>query len=440
MINACIPSASASAYDDRHPKAMPQQGLVAGRFRAIIRAQFGSLIMTFRTSRRAALLGGLAAPFVSRLSVAQTAPIRLGTLTPQTGAGGPYGPAMVKVAQAVVAEINAAGGVAGRKIELVSEDDETNPDAGVRAARKLIDVEKVSAVIGTWASAVTTAVAPLCWENKVMLFTVSGADSITKLPHQGYIIRTQPNTYLQSETAAKYLASIGAKNVFALSAQTPFAVDSYNRLAEVLAQSGAKAAGDVIYDASKTSFRSEIDQALKTKPDALFLNSYTPDLAVILRELFRAGYEGKKFTYGYAANAKLLESVGAEVAEGLISFSPSPDLDSPAFAKVRAILGAAPDPYSCQVHDHISLAALAIGKAGAATGLAIHDNVRAIGDAAGTKVTSAVDGLKLLAAGKSVNFEGASGPCKFTPVGDIEGCRFRFDVAEKGKYRLLSLV
>ena len=396
--------------------------------------------MTLRLRRRTALLGSLAAPFISRLAAAQTGPIRLGTLTPQTGAGGPYGPPMVKTVQAVVADINAAGGVLGRTIELISEDDETNPDSAVRAARKLIDVEKVSAIIGTWASAVTTAVAPLCWENKVMLFTVSGADSITKLPHNGYIIRTQPNTYLQSGMAAQFLAKSGAKSVFALSAQTPFAVDSYNRLAEVLAASGAKALGDVIYDPAKTSFRSEIDQALKTKPDALFLNSYTPDLAVILRELYRAGYEGKKFTYGYAANAKLIESVGAEVAEGLISFAPSPDLDSPSYARIKALLGNEPDPYSCQVYDHISLAALAIAKAGAATGSAIHDSVRAVGNRAGSKVTDAVAGLKLLAAGKEVNFEGASGPCKFTALGDIEGCRFRFDVAEKGKYRLLSLI
>ena len=400
--------------------------------------------MTMRIPRRAALLG-LAAPFIGRIATAETGPIRqdpirLGTLTPQTGAGGPYGPPMVKTAQSVVAAINAAGGVLGRQIELVNEDDETNPDSGVRAARKLIDVEKVSAIIGTWASAVTTAVAPLCWENKVMLFTVSGADSITKLPHQGYIIRTQPNSYLQSGTAGLYLAKSGAKKVFALSAQTPFAVDSYNRLSEVLAQNGAKAVGDVIYDPAKTSFRSEIDTALKTKPDALFLNSYSPDLAVILRELYRAGYEGKKFTFGYAANAKLVESVGAAVAEGLIAFAPSPDLNSPSYARIKSLLGSEPDPYSCQVHDHVSLAALAIAKAGAATGLAIHDNVRAVGDAAGTKVTEPVDGLKLLAAGKAVNFEGASGPCKFTPIGDITGCRFRFDVVEKGKFRLLSLV
>ena len=395
--------------------------------------------MTIRTTRRAALLGALAAPAILRTGLAQSAPIKFGTLTPLTGAGGTYGPLMVKSVMAVVDEVNAAGGVLGRKVEIVSDDDQTNPDAGVRAARKLIDVDKVSAVIGTWASAVTTAVAPLCWENKVMLFSVSGADSITKLPHLGYIIRTQPNSYLQATRFGQAVADSGAKRVFSIAAQTPFAVDTYTRLAEVVKSRGGEGIGQVIYDATKSSFRSEIDTALKAKPDALFLNSYTPDLTIILRELFRAGYEGKKFTLAYAANAKLLESLPAEVVEGLVSMAPSPDLDSPAFKKVQSVVGADPDPYSCQVHDHLSLAVLAAAKAGAATGVAIHDNVRAIGNPAGAKVTSAVEGLKLLAAGKEINYEGASGPCKFTAAGDIENCKFRFEVAEKGKYRLLSV-
>jgi branched-chain amino acid transport system substrate-binding protein len=395
--------------------------------------------MTIRIGRRAALLGTLAAPVVLRAGRAQSAPIRFGTLTPQTGAGGPYGPSMVKVARAVADEINAAGGVLGRKIELTSEDDQTNPDAGVRAARKLIDVDKVSAIIGTWASAVTTAVAPLCWENKVMLFTVSGADSITKLPHQGYIIRTQPNSYLQSTRFGQAIAEQGAKKVFALSAQTPFAHDTYNRLAEVLKQRSAEAIGQVIYDASKSTFRSEIDQALKAKPDALFLNSYTPDLTVLLRELYRAGFDGKKFTLAYAANAKLLASLPAEVVEGLVTMAPSPDIGSPAYKKVQSIVGPDPDPYSCQVYDHVSLAALSVAKAGSDAGSAIHDAVRAVGDSGGTKVNDAVEGLKLLAAGKTINYEGASGPCKFTPSGDIENCKFRFEVVEKGKFRLLSV-
>ena len=394
--------------------------------------------MGFRIARRAALLGGLAMPW-TRLAGAQGAPIRLGTLTPQTGAGGSYGPPMVKTLNAVAAEINAAGGVLGRRIELVHEDDETNPDAAVRAARKLIDVDRVAAIIGTWASAVTTAVAPLCWENKVMLFSVSGADSITKLPHLGYIIRTQPNTYLQMTRLARFMADRGAKRVFFLAAQTPFAVDSYTRATEVLKSKGSETVGQVIYDPSKTSFRSEIDQALKSKPDALMLNAYTPDLTILLRELYRAGFDGQKFALSYAANAKMIESLPAEVSEGIVGMAPSPDVDSLAFTKIKAVIGPDPDPYSCQVFDHLSMVALAVAKAGTASGLAIHDSVRAIGNPAGTKVTSAVEGLKLIAAGREVNYEGASGPCKFTAIGDIEDCKFRFEIAEKGKYRVLNV-
>ena len=99
----------------------------------------------------------------------------------------------------------------GRKIELVVEDDETNPEAAVRAAHKLVDVDKVPVIMGTWASAVTTAVAPVCWESKTFLTTVSGADSITHLPHQGYLIRTQPNNQLQATKHAEFIIRHGVE-------------------------------------------------------------------------------------------------------------------------------------------------------------------------------------------------------------------------------------
>jgi branched-chain amino acid transport system substrate-binding protein len=395
--------------------------------------------MTIRLSRRTALLAGLAAPFIARPGFAQSETIRIGSLTPQTGAGGTYGPPMVKAIRAVVDEVNGAGGILGRKIELISEDDETNPDSGVRAARKLIDVDRVVAIIGTWASSVTTAVAPLCWENKVMLFTVSGADSITRLPHMGYIIRTQPDTVLQADTVAAFMLKQGGKKIGFLSAQSPFSASSYDRQAMDIRAGGGEAVGDVIYDASKTSFRTEIDQILKQQPDTLFLNSYQPDLVVILRELFRAGYEGKRYTPSYAANDKLLAALPADVTEGLVGYAPSPDLDSPAYKTVQGIVGPNPDPYSCQTFDHANLALLAIAKSGLATGPGIHDAVRRVGLPSGTPISGAVEGMKLLASGKDVNYSGASGPCKFTPIGDITSCKFRFDVVEKGKFKLLQL-
>jgi branched-chain amino acid transport system substrate-binding protein len=394
--------------------------------------------MTLRLSRRSALLGALAAPAVVHTGWAADGPIRIGSITPLTGAGGAYGPAMVKTIRAVVDEVNGAGGVLGRKIELISEDDETNPDAGVRAARKLIDVDKVVAILGTWASSVTTAVAPLCWQNKVMLFTVSGADNITRLPHLGYIIRTQPDSNLQSERAAAFMLKQGVKKVAYLSAQSPFAVSVYQRQAEVLKAGGATVLGNVIYDAAKTSFRSEVDTALKDKPDALFLNSYQPDLTVLLRDLYRAGFDGKRYTLGYAANDKLIAALPKEVTDGLISYAPSPDLDSPAYKKVQSIVGSNPDPYSCQTFDHANLAVLSMAKAGAATGPAIHDAVREIGNPKGTPVTDALAGIAALKSGE-IDYSGASGPCKFTPIGDITGCKFRFDQVEKGQDKLIEL-
>src|SRR5439155_8592294 len=93
-------------------------------------------------ARRAVLTGGAAlaaAALLPRSVLAQQpGPVRLGTLTPLTGAGGPYGPSMRKAMEWVVEQVNGAGGVLGQKVQLFSEDDQTNPDPAVRAARKLI--------------------------------------------------------------------------------------------------------------------------------------------------------------------------------------------------------------------------------------------------------------------------------------------------------------
>jgi branched-chain amino acid transport system substrate-binding protein len=349
---------------------------------------------------------------------------------------------MRKAMEFVAQEVNAAGGVVGHQVQLVSEDDQTNPEAAVRAARKLIDVDKVAAIMGTWASAVTTAVAPLCWESKTFLTTVSGSDTITQLPHQGYLIRTQPNTNLQIGKLGEFLISLKVKRVFILAAQTPFAVPSQKRLTELLPKGGGEVVGGVIYDKDKTTFRSEIDQALRTKPDMIYLNGYTPDCTILMKELFKAGYTGAKTAQGYAVNQKLLDSVPAEVTDGTYTAAPSPAVESAGYKRLAKFLGSADlDPYSCQCHDQISLVVLAIARAkGEATGTAIRDTVRKISQGSGVKVDSAVEGLKLLGQGKEVNYEGASGPCDFTEIGDILDCKIRFEQAQGGKFKFVKLI
>jgi ABC-type branched-subunit amino acid transport system substrate-binding protein len=393
-----------------------------------------------RFTRRGLLQTTAAAITAPAIVRAQGTPLRLGVLTPLTGAGSFDGPRMLKAMQAVAGEINAAGGLTGRKIELVVEDDETNPEAAVRAAQKLVNVDKVPVIMGTWASAVTTAVAPVCWESKTFLTTVSGADSITHLPHQGYLIRTQPNNQLQATKHAEFIVRHGSKRVFILAIQAPFAEPTRKYLTDTLTPKGVTVVGSLIYDKDKTSYRSEVDQALRGKPDLLYLNGYAPDVAVVLRDLYRAGFDGDRFCQSYALTAKGLEELPKEVTQGVYTVQPSADVDSPAYAAAAKRLGiATPDSYEAQATDWISIVTLTIAKAGEASGTAIRDTVRKITNSDGMTVYTAVEGLAALEQGKAVKYSGASGPCTFTEIGDISDCKFRYNRVENGAFRFLDV-
>lgn len=399
--------------------------------------------MTIQQRRRTLLQGASAlaagALFAPAYVRAQAgAPIKLGTLTPLTGAGGPYGPVMANTVKAVVDAVNAAGGVRGRRVELVSEDDQTNPEAGVRAARKLIDVDKVSAIMGTWASSVTTAVAPLCWESKTFLCTVSGADSITQLPHQGYLVRTQPNTTLQGRKFGEFALELGAKRMFYMSPQTPFTQSVFANIKAAL-EKGGGTAELLIYDDKKPSLRTEVDQALRFRPDIIFMGGYAPDTTVLVKDIFRANFRGKLLTLGYAVNQKVAEA-NPEATEGVYTMAPSPAEGSGAFKRVAEILKTAnPDPYSCQVYDHVSMVLMAIAQGRDSSGAAIRENIRRVSQGGGRAVDNAVDGIRAIVAGEKVDYNGASGPCDFTDIGDIQDCKFRYEQARKGKIELIRV-
>ena len=395
-----------------------------------------------KISRRRALQGVAAAATLSvapQLSRAQPAPIKLGSLTPLTGAGGPYGPSMRDVMAGVVKEVNAAGGVIGRQVELISEDEQSSPEPAVRAARKLIDVDRVAAIMGTWVSADTTAVSPLCWESKTMLTTCSGADSITLAPHQGFILRTQPNSNLQFSAISQFMLGEGAKRIGYIGPQTPY-IESARKLFEAATKAAGASFTQVVYEADKTSYRSEVDQLLRANPDFLVLSGYQPDTMVLLPDLYRAGYQGRMITLSYALTAKVLQSLPHETTDGIYIFQPSPAVGTPPFQHVQRLAGKQDiDPYTAQAYDQVNLILMGIALAGQATGIAIRDNVRKSKQPGGTSVDNAVDAIKLIAAGKPIDYTGASGPCQFNEIGDIVSSKFRYDRVKDGKPELVKI-
>ena len=395
-------------------------------------------------NRRSVLKGAVASAVAGSLPVpawADGGPLKVGILTPLTGAGGNDGPRMLKAMQAVFEEVNKAGGVLGSKVETVVEDDQTNPEAAVRAARKLIEVDKVSCIMGTWASAVTSAVAPVCWESKTFLMTVSGADSISLLPHQGFLVRTQPTSKLQAISHATYIAGLGKKRIGIIGIQAPFALSTKEHIDNYMKSVGGSVVGHVIYEKDKTTYRSEIDQIMTNKPDFLYLNGYAPDTAVVLRDLWKAGIDLPKMCQTYAVPQATIDANPPEVSEGVLAAGPSADVDSSAYKLAADRLGVTElDGYVAQATDWASLAVLTAAKAKDTTGVALKDNVRKISQGDGQKVYSATEGLKLLAAGKEINYEGASGPCDFNEIGDITTCKFRWVQVHNGKLEFLKIV
>ncbi len=388
-------------------------------------------------SRRGALKAAVAAgalmfaPGILRAQI--SGPIRLGGLVPLTGAGGVWGPLMADVYKAVAEQVNAAGGVGGQKVEIFIEDDQTNPDAGVLAVRKLIDVNKVAAVMGVWSSGVAAPTLPICWENKVAMLAIAASDTLAELPHQGYFIRTNVHVALQGQKIAEWTAAQGAKNVFVLLAQNPFSEPMLKGFTGVTDSKGIKSAS-LIYDGRKTSFRSEVDQALQAKPDVIFLGGYPQDNIIIMKDLYRAGFKGKIVGTGTGITAQFIDGAGKDVVEGIYTVQPSPADASTAYKKLQQITKKdLIDTSLCQSYDQINLALLSIAFAKSATGTAIKDNVRKIGGPQGEVVDNALDGLKLIAAGKTINYEGASGPCEFLPNGNVASANFKTLQIKGGK-------
>src|SRR5947208_5491873 len=390
-------------------------------------------------TRRNALLtsaGAVAAPFViTTTGFGQTGPIKLAGLVSLTGSGSPFGPNNRIAHQAVVDQVNAAGGLLGRKIEYLSEDDQTNAEAGVRGARKLIDVDKVSALMSVWASAVGTAVLPLCWENKVMMLAISAADSLALLPHQGYFVRTQPHTELQGKEFGRVILAMGAKSTYLIMPQTPFTETVFKAIRETVEPKGMKVQS-VIIDGKKTSFKSEIDEMVRANPDLFMMGGYLAENIVMAKDVFRANYKGKIIGFAYGITPAFIEGAGNEAAEGIYACAePSPAGGSPAYAKLKALVKKDTlDTYICQAYDHANLAILSMAKGKDPTGTGIRDNIRKIANNdSAMKVDNALDGLKAIGEGKEIKYSGASGPCKFSDIGNIIEVAFRTTQVKDGK-------
>lgn len=376
----------------------------------------------FLGSTLAAVAGAAAMP--ARRAWAQE-PIRLGVLTPLTGGGTVYGTTMSRMYNLVAEDINRQGGIEGRRIQLFTEDAQTNPDAGVRGARKLVDVNKVTAIMGTWSSAVTLAVAPITIAAGIPLFCVSSSPAITGYKDNDLLFRT---AYSQANMARVYALAaqrLGFKTAGLLILNNPYGIGLGDAFPDAFARVGGKITGKVVYNANQSSYRSEIQQALGGKPDIVLFGGYTPDGIQIFKEWFQLGLGGTWMGPGFAFDQKFIAGIGAQTAEGIVVVEGAPNAASSAYKHAdqlfRKVHNQEADFFAAMAYDHLMGVALAIQAAkGDSSGEAIKANLRKVTNPPGKVVGTWAEAAPLVRAGDDVDYEGASSALNYDAAGDVE--------------------
>lgn len=377
--------------------------------------------------------------------MAADAELRIGTLSPLSGGGGAYGPAMEFAVRRQIESINAMGGVAGAKLAGFHENSETDPNAAVIAAKKLISVNQVHAIMGMWASSETLAVTPLGIPEKVAMFTSAGDDAITDQAHDGYIFRTEPGGVLWGKVYADVaLKTAGAKTAAVACVQASYAMAYAKNFAEKFTEQGGTVQGEpVIYAASATSYRGELDKILADEPELVLVVGYSTDTAIMIKDAFRAGATAKWVVPGYVGlDPEFIKAVGPEAAASVYSADPAVVKDTPSWKAFAEVVGdeSKLTSYSSQAYDQITLAALAVQATGKVDGTGIRDGIRQITTPDGEIVTDFKSGVDALKAGKKIKYLGASGNCDFDAKGNIQSGSFGIYGVEDGKPKLLSTI
>lgn len=355
------------------------------------------------------------------------APIDIGAILPLTGDGAAFGPGMAAAAQIAVDEVNAAEGPLGRKLTLHIEDDATNPDQGVRAAHKLIDVNHVSAIVGTWSTTVTMAVFPLTVDARILHMNVSGSPEVSKLqpPGEHTIITVNATDTDLSKIVATALLQQGAKTATVMN-NNDGATHTFTQLfGDAYEAGGGTILKSIEYAANQSDYTSEVADALTTKPDVFVVPCYTPDGALILKEAFQEGSNGNWVLPAWCLNDQLVELTGPEVVEGDQAFDLIPVKDSAAYKRLEGAYKEKTgtdlfsNVYAAHVYDSIHLLALAIQQTGSLDALELGQAIIAISNSPGTKITSFAEGKDALGGGGDLDYDGASGPIDLNQTGDM---------------------
>jgi branched-chain amino acid transport system substrate-binding protein len=270
------------------------------------------------------------------LAVAVSAPlaaraedtIKIGFPIPLSGPTAVYGEPILKGAQMAVSEINAAGGVLGKKLELLPRDSKANADEAVRLSRELIIKDNVDFLLGTLTSAEAPAVSTVAKENKIVFMTPSSKSTIlTDAQHiHPYIFRLASNTDVEGLAGAEDMAKFtNVKTIVTIAPDYAYGRDSIAAFIKALKE---KAPNMQVVDSQwpklgEPDFTAFINAMMSKKPDAVYCSLFAGDFVTFVKQatplgLFKA-VDNRLIDGGEVGTPDEAQALGADYPYGIIA-------------------------------------------------------------------------------------------------------------------------
>lgn len=236
-----------------------------------------------------ALAAGLARPAIVH---AQSGPIRIGHLTPRTGFLGPLGEYAVMSMDLVVDEINAGGGMMGRKVELLKEDS-VNPQTASTKAERMIERDKVACIIGEISSASCLTIAQVAQRTRTLFINTGGnSDALRGSDCKRYMfhVESQNSMYVKS-VGRSFLAAgmVKGKRWYSLTADYAFGHDLLKVAKRFMEGQGGSFAGDDLVPTDATDFSAYLLKIRNAKPDLVVLNLAGAQITNFLKQYAEFG-------------------------------------------------------------------------------------------------------------------------------------------------------
>ena len=332
------------------------------------------------------------------------APIKIGVIQPLSGAVAASGNYVRMGAEIARDWANTRGGVNGRKIELIIEDNKSDPKEAASAAEKLIVRDKVPAIMGAWGSSMTLAAMPKLEEFGVpMVVETSSAASITKRGNP-WIFRISPPSEMEALGLEQYVDKLGVKRADFLAVNTDWGRGAVGAFGEMLKKKGAAVGTAEFMEQSATDMNAQLTKIKGGTGDTLFLTTAVEQITLVLKQSQEQRLARKIVTTGGSSSpTQLIKQAGA-AAEGtyhIVFFMPWFPEAMPDGKLAKAFV----DEWAKRGHPFEGLT----------EGFRGHDGIATIAEA--VKIAGKDEPKAIQEALWKVSFTGVNGPVKFDKDG-----------------------